>query len=138
MGKSTHPTKEPTDATASASVMAAFRQVDIACMFGPSFFLDQLGHFVREQCPAPEDELPLVQVTLADGDTLDVCHIRAVSLRWVMFAVQPSEPPEKTMVTEFVPYELIRRVRIRPRRHGDTAIGFAQGVPPELVEMSTN
>ena len=33
---------------------------DLEFPFGPSFFLGHLGRFVRDQCPAPTEDLPIV------------------------------------------------------------------------------
>ncbi len=63
--------------------MAAFARFDVACTFGPSFCLGQLGRFVRDRCPDPNEHLPVVQVHLADGEPLDIHHIIGVSPRWL-------------------------------------------------------
>lgn len=131
----THPATKLEDPGVRAA-LAAFQKMDLVCSFGPSFFLGQLGEFVRERCPLPQEELPVVEVTLVDGETLDVCHIEAVSPRWVVFAV-PEAARSKTMATEFVPYELVRRVRIRSRNPKDVAMGFAQSSPPDVVTESS-
>lgn len=115
------------------AALAALQKMDLLCSFGPSFFLGQLREFVRERCPAVEEELPEVEVTLVDGETLNVCHISAVAPRWVVFAV-PESPRSRTMATEFVPYELIRRVRIRSRNAKEVVVGFAQSSPPQVLK----
>ncbi|MBI3399795.1 MAG: hypothetical protein HY048_00120 [Acidobacteria bacterium] len=74
--------------TASAAAVAALTRADGTCPFGPSFFLGHLGRFVRDHCPAPEEHLPTVQIRLADGQSLDLCHIVGVSPRWVMLAIR--------------------------------------------------
>ena len=43
--------------------------------FGPGFFLAQLRAFASEHCPDPARGLPMVEIHLADGDVLDLCHI---------------------------------------------------------------
>jgi len=67
------------DERARQQAAAAFVRADLACAFGPSFFLGHLGRFVRDQCPDPKENLPTVHVHLADGETLDVCHIIGIS-----------------------------------------------------------
>jgi hypothetical protein len=52
-----------------AHVATAFVGADLACAFGPSFFLGHLGHFVRDRCPDPKENLPVVHAYLADGET---------------------------------------------------------------------
>ena len=115
--------------------VAAFLRADVTCAFGPSFFLGQLGRFVRDRCPEATENLPLVQLRLADGQTVDVCHIVGVSPRWVMLAVRDEGSQRDHMAIELVPYELIRRVGIATRR-GDTAsIGFSQARPPDIIGL---
>ena len=115
----------------------AFVRADVACSFGPSFFLGQLGRFVRDRCPEAAENLPLVQVRLADGETLDVCHIIGVSPRWVMLAVRDAGSHRDGMAVELVPYEIIRRVGIGSRRAEGSSIGFAQMVPPTIIAPET-
>jgi hypothetical protein len=118
--------------------MAEFARSDMACTFGPSFFLGQLGRFVRDRCPDPQEHLPVVQVHLADGETLDICHIIGVSPRWVMLAVRDAASHRDGMAIELVPYEIIRRVCIRTRRAAEGASpGYAQTRPPEIVAAET-
>ena len=116
----------------------AFTSADRACTFGPSFFLAQLGRFVRDRCPDPKENLPVVQVHLADGESLDVCHIIGVSPRWVMLAVRDTLSHRDGMGIELVPYEFIRRVCIRTRRKADGAsVGLQQIQSPEIVAAET-
>lgn len=119
--------------TDRAQAATAFIRADLACAFGPSFFLGQLGRFVRDRCPDPTEDLPTVHVHLADGASLDVCHIIGVSPRWVMLAVYDEDSHRDGMAIELVPYELIRRVAIATRRAEATSIGFSQPRPPEIV-----
>lgn len=116
---------------------AAFTRADLACTFGPSFFLGHLGRFVRERCPDPKENLPVVHAYLADGETLDVCHIIGVSPRWVMLAVRDAASHGDGMAIELVPYELIRRISIRTRRAESASIGFSQIEAPEIIGAET-
>lgn len=129
---------EQKDAGAAALKAAeAFISADLACPFGPSFFLGDLGRFVRDRCPDPKEDLPLVEVRLADGDTLDVCHIIGVSPQWVMLAVRDPANHRDGMAVELVPYAMIRHVRIGARRTGGASIGFSQARPPEVLSPET-
>ena len=120
-----------------AATAAAFVTADLACAFGPSFFLGHLGRFVRDRCPDAAENLPLVQVHLADGGTFDVCHIIGVSPRWVMLAVRDSASHRDGMAVELLPYESIRRVGIASRRAESSSIGFSQAHPPAIIEPET-
>ncbi len=113
----------------------ALAHADGAFAFGPSFFLQQMGRFVQEHCPNPQQHLPLVQIHLADGRTLNICHIIGVSLRWVVLAVRESGSHHDEMVVDVVPFEMIRGVSIRQRRHSEatSSIGFSQIQAPEII-----
>ena len=116
----------PNDQTATAEASRAFARADLACPFGPSFFLGDLGRFVRDRCPDAAEQLPVVQIRLADGETLALCHIMGVSPRWVMLAVHDAASHGDAMAVELAPYEIIRRVYIGTRRAEGTTVGFAQ------------
>lgn len=115
----------------------AFISADLGCPFGPSFFLGHLGRFVRDRCPDPKENLPLVEVRLADGETLEICHIIGVSPQWVMLAVRDPANHRDGMAVELVPYAMIRHVRIGTRRTGGPSMGFAQEHPPQIVSPET-
>lgn len=126
------------DEVARLEAANPFSRADLACPFGPSFFLGQLGRFVRDRCPDPKEHLPVVHLHLADGETLDVCHIIGVSPRWVMLAVRDTASHRDGMAIELVPYEIIRRVCIRTRRAAEGASpGYGQTRPPEIVAAET-
>ena len=124
---------ETVDEAARQQAATGFIRADLACAFGPSFFLGHLGRFVRDRCPDVTESLPLVQVRLADGETLDICHIIGVSPRWVMLAVRDTASHRDGMAVELVPYEIIRRVGIATRHGEGSSIGFAQTTPPEII-----
>ena len=116
---------------------SAFIRADLACAFGPSFFLGHLGRFVRDRCPHPTENLPMVEVRLVDGETLDVCHIVGVSPRWVVLAVRDAASRRDEMALKLVPYEAIHRVGISTRRAEGSSIGFSQTRPPEIITPET-
>lgn len=123
-----------TDPVATAEAAAAFAKADRSSMFGPSFFLGQLGRFVRDHCPAPEEHLPMVEIRLADGQTLDLCHIVGVSHRWVMLAVRDVSSRQHEMAIELVPFEMVHGVRIRTRHAEGGTVGYSQTHAPALIE----
>lgn len=106
-----------------------------AC-FGPTFFLTQLGAFIRERCPPPAEVLPVVEIHLMTGDVLDVCHVIGLAPSWLALAVfdlrDGGDPP--AMRTELVPYGAILRVTIRAAAPGGKRVGFftANRVPVML------
>jgi hypothetical protein len=120
-----------------AAAAAALARADGACPFGPSFFLGYLGRFVRDHCPAPEEHLPMVQVRLADGEMLDLCHIVGVSPRWAVLAVRDATSHQDDMAIDLVPFEMIQSVRIRARHAAGSAVGFAQHHTPSVITAET-
>jgi hypothetical protein len=62
---------------------------------------------VRDRCPDPKENLPMVRIHVSDGEALDVCHIIGVSPRWVMLAVRDAGNQGDGMPVELVPYEII-------------------------------
>lgn len=126
-----------TDEIARAEAAAAFANADRVSMFGPSFFLGQLGRFVRDHCPSPEEHLPMVEIRLADGQTLDLCHIVGVSPRWVMLAVRDAASRLPDMAIELVPFEMVRGVRIRARHAEGGTVGFLQHHAPAIIGAET-
>lgn len=117
----------------------AFTRADVAWPFGPSFFLGHLGRFVRDHCPDQKENLPVVQIRLADGEALDLCHIIGVSPRWVMLAVRDAESHKDGMAIELLPFALVRSVSIRIRKASttSTSLGFSQTARPEVITAET-
>lgn len=114
----------------------AFAEADQACAFGPSFFLGHLRRFVRDHCPDPGEHLPVVQIRLADGETLDLCHVIGVAPRWAMLAVRDGDS-RSGMAVALVPFEVVRGVMIRTRQVKAGAVGFEQAGAPAVITAET-
>ncbi len=116
--------------------MAADRPVNAAALeapFGPGFFLGQLRAFARDRCPDPAEGLPAVQIHLATGEVLDLCHVVGLGPAFVALAVVEGEGERRRMRTELVPYQLVVRVSIHPpgvRGH----VGFDVDHAPRVLE----
>ena len=103
--------------------------------FGPAFFLRQLSAFARDRCPDPEEHLPIVEIHLADGEELHVCHIIGLASLWIALAVFDNadvahRPP--AMRTELVPYQMVTRITIRTTRPESAHLGFEIGGRPQV------
>ena len=134
MGDIQTPTGDEQDRLEAA---IAFNRANLACAFGPSFFLGHLARFVRDHCPDPKENLPVVQLRLTDGETLNVCHIIGVSPRWVVLAVHDRASHPASMAIEVVPFECIQGVSIRTRRAEGASVGFVQSRVPEIIAAET-
>ncbi|HEY6105640.1 MAG TPA: hypothetical protein VIV59_06640 [Anaeromyxobacteraceae bacterium] len=120
--------------------MAANRPVSAGALdapFGPGFFLGQLRAFARDRCPDPAEGLPAVQIHLATGEVLDLCHVVGLGPAFVALAIVEGEGEGKgerrRMRTELVPYQLVVRVSILPpgvRGH----VGFDVDHAPRVLE----
>ncbi len=106
--------------------------------FGLVFFLRQLGGFVRDRCPDPGDELPVVEIHLVDGSLLDLCHVMGVAPTWVALVVNEFDPGDERarMRTEFVPYGRIVQVTVRARRNSAPRVGFTLDHSPDVIAGS--
>lgn len=101
----------------------------VRCPFGPRFFFEQLAGFVRDRCPDPTERLPRLDLWIAGGEPIAVCHVIALGPQWVAIAAGGRDAE---MRTEIIPYELITRVTISatPRGRG---IGFDQERRPLVL-----
>lgn len=128
-------TTAPETAALDEAAVAMLLRAATRHAFGPSFFVGQLAAFVRERCPDPAERLPHVQLWLAGGEVVTICHVIAVAPRWVAIAARTSDArgDKMEMRTELLPYELIARVTISggpPRGRG---MGFDQLRPPAII-----
>lgn len=109
--------------------------VAVAAPFGPSFFLGPLRAFARERCPDPQEGLPAVEVHLATGEALDLCHVAGLAPGFAALAVRErcgADGPVR-MRTELVPYGYIVRVTVRPARADAPRLGFDVAHDPRIL-----
>lgn len=123
----------------STGAEGAVEGLDSGAPFGPGFFLGQLGAFARDRCPNPAEMLPSVELHLATGEVLDLCHVMGLAPAFVALAVREGRSGIGTdaaaMRTELIPYALIARVTIRPARGTGTGphVGFNPEHAPEIL-----
>ena len=110
-------------------------ETDASCPFGPSFFMRQLRAFIRDRCPDPSEALPSVQIHLAEGDIIEICHVIGIAPRWMALAAieEHCATAAPAMRTEVIPYALISRVTVRPYRPEPGRVGFDAGRSPEVL-----
>jgi hypothetical protein len=109
--------------------------LDSHCPFGPRFFTTQLRAFISDRCPGPGAVLPELEIHLADGQALDVCHVVALAPAWIAIAVyEPSTVRgARKMRTEIVPYAMIARVTISRDRASGGQLGFDVNHAPSIA-----
>ena len=93
-------------------------------MLGPSFYASVLAERVISECHGDPRNVPVVNLHLANGRTLDVCHIMHLAERW--FGVQYFRETETCadMDVAFLPYDLVVLVTVSVHRSEERRIGF--------------
>lgn len=119
---------------ARAALMGASRRLP----FGPVFFMTQLRGLASDKCPDPALGLPVVELHLATGEVLDLCHVIGITPAWVALAVRETEHggPAPNMRTEFVPFEIIARVTLRSSRTELPHLGFEHSRVPRVLDAA--
>ncbi|MBL8880899.1 MAG: hypothetical protein JNG88_17435 [Phycisphaerales bacterium] len=115
---------------------ALIEEFEARCVFGPVFFLTQLRGFVRDRCPDAAEMMPVVELHLHSGESLDICHVIGVAARCVALAVYEEDESNgsRAMRTELVPYESIIRVTIRTVRPTTPHMGFNRAHAPTVLQ----
>jgi hypothetical protein len=97
----------------------------------------QLRGFAGENYPDPKVARPMVEIHLAGGDTLDLCHIIGVTPQWVALAVRDDDEDDRQRVrTEFIAYDSIERVTLRAARPESPQLGFEASRTPRVMASS--
>ena len=132
------PAEEGTPPTAEHLARAALIASSQRHPFGPAFFMTQLRGFAGEKCPDPAAGLPVVEIHLADGDVLELCHIIGVTPAWAALAVNETDHTASAphMRTEFVPYAAIARVTLRSSRPEAPHLGFEHARVPRVLSAT--
>jgi hypothetical protein len=115
----------------------------VGAPFGPGFFLGQLRAFARDRCPNPAEMLPSVELHLATGEVLDLCHVMGLAPGFVVLAVREARGGSgnagMAMRTELVPYTFITRVTIRPMSAtGAPHVGFNPEHAPVFLPQDSS
>lgn len=92
--------------------------------FGAEFFTTVLHDRVRASCEGRGEDVPVVELHLADGTTLDLCHIPTVERLWLAVEAYRDTTTCEEMDLVFVPYEAVTRVTISMWHQGRRPIGF--------------
>jgi len=104
--------------------------------FGPAFFLTVLADRVQQQCKQQPDAIPVVELHLADGTTLDLCHVAGVGPQWIAALYYRDRETCEEMDTAFVPYGLITRLTISMWHRSQRKIGFDVEHSPTPIESA--
>lgn len=102
-------------------------------LFGPQFFKQVLPDRVRAACAGHPERVPAVELHLADGPTLDLCHVPTVEPAWFAATVFRDHQTCEDMDLVFVPYTMVMRVTILLWPRSQRPAGFA--LPPSPAEV---
>lgn len=100
--------------------------------FDADFFLTVFPERVREQCAIQPGQVPVVELNLAGGAVLDLCHIAMLTPRWAGVMAYRDTTTCDAMDLHFVPYGLIGRVVVSTHEPHQRPLGFdVEHVPHE-------
>jgi len=101
-----------------------------APVFDAGFYQAVLSDRVAKECEGHPGLVPVVELRLGDGTVLDLCHVIALSERWMSVAFFRNTETCEDMDVTFVPYELVIRVTVSLHLPSHRAIGFSHSTPP--------
>ena len=98
-------------------------------MFEPAFYQNVLPDRVRQVCSERPSHVPVVEFRLADGTTLDVCHIVHLADKWLAVAYFRDSSAYQDMDIAFLGYEMVLRVMLSLHDPRARRLGFTLGQP---------
>lgn len=93
-------------------------------MFDSDFYTEVLPQLVKTECAIGNSDVPVVELRLADGTMLDVCHILYLGPGWLAAACYPFGGPSSPLVTEFIRYDFVTRVTVSVQDTQKRQLGF--------------
>lgn len=106
-------------------------------LFGPpfaaDFFMSVLKDRVRERCDQQPEAVPVVQLHLGDGATLDLCHVPGVGAQWIAVEFYRDRETCTDMDLSFVPFGLITRVTVSMWHRSQRSVGFDINRPTDAA-----
>ena len=93
-------------------------------MFDAKFYQIVLPESVRQACGAQPEHVPVVELHLSDGMTLDLCHVEMLADTWfaVVYFTNPTEGND--VDTAFLPYPLVQWLTVSMHPQHVRHIGF--------------
>jgi hypothetical protein len=93
-------------------------------MFDAAFFQTVFPERLQVQCQAQPDRVPVVELHLADGTKLDICHVAFLAESWLAVAYYRDGGSDAELDTAFLPYGLIARVTVSLHPRSSRKAGF--------------
>jgi len=95
-------------------------------VFDATFYQAVLPDRAAKECAGRPDHVPVVELRLGDGTVLDLCHVLALSERWLSVAFFRDSETCEDMDVAFLPYELVVRVTVSLHHPSRRKFGFSQ------------
>jgi hypothetical protein len=102
-------------------------------MFDAAFFQTVFPERLQVQCQAQPERVPVVELHLADGTKLDVCHFAFLAESWLAVAYYRDGRSDPELDTAFLPYGLIARVTVSLHPIESRKLGFRAQEPKALI-----
>ncbi len=93
-------------------------------MFDANFYRSALPERVEQQCAMKTGQIPVVELRLTDGTTLDICHIIHLAEPWFAVAYYRYPANCDDMNLAFLPYQVVARVVLSMHDPRSRRLGF--------------
>ena len=105
-------------------------------MFDSAFYTTVFADLVQRECRRQSGMVPVVEFRLAEGSTLDICHL--IQLADKSLAVAYCRDPEtcEDMDMSFLPYELVVRICVSFHHAEMRRLGFAVSEPVNVTNAA--
>jgi hypothetical protein len=99
-------------------------------MFDANFYRTVLPGWVKTQCEGRPEGVPVVELRLADGAALDLCHIVSLDGQWMAVSHFRDIETCDDMDLAFLRYETVTRIGLSMHDPKSRRIGFNVGRTP--------
>lgn len=96
-------------------------------MFDASFYQTVLTDGVQAECAGKPDMVPVVELHLATGTILDLCHIIRLADDWMACRFFRNPEDCEDMDVAFLPYGLVNLVTVSLHHVESRRVGFQLG-----------
>ncbi len=120
---------QPAPSATPAPVALPSPSMPVGPPFDAAFFVSVLPDRVQEQCGGNPEAVPVVELQLADGALLDLCHITTLTPAWLAATVYRDPATCDDMDLHFLPYAMISRIVLSLHAPARRALGFRVGRP---------
>lgn len=93
-------------------------------MFDAKFYQAVLPESVQQHCSATPEHVPVVELHLPDGTTLDVCHIETLADTWFAVVYFRNLMAGDDVDRAFLPYPLVQWITVSAHPPHVRRIGF--------------